>query len=80
MEDINRHYRLNKDICQRGNMSDKVDKEEEEKVRTFHSPQDEQHSCFTHEALKTANSNRTNINKETQMAPTVPIVHLNVLK
>lgn len=61
-------------------MSDKVDKEEEEKVRTFHSPQDEQHSCFTHEALKTANSNRTNIYKETQMAPTVPIVHLNVLK
>lgn len=80
MEDINRHYRLNKDICLCGNMSDKVDKEEEEKVRTFHSPQDEQHSCFTHEALKTANSNRTNIHKQTKMAQTVPIVHLNVIK
>lgn len=61
-------------------MSDKVDKEVEEKVRTFHSPQDEQHSCFTHEALNTANSNLANIYKETKMAQTVPIVHLNVMK
>lgn len=59
MEDINRNYCPNKDIWQPGNMSDKGDKEEEEKVRTFHSPQDEQHSCSTHETLKTYSSNHT---------------------
>lgn len=42
MEDINRHYCFDIDICQRGNVSDKVavkkEEEEEEKVRTFESP------------------------------------------
>lgn len=41
MEDINRHYCFDIDICQRGNMSDKValkEVEEEEEVRTFQSP------------------------------------------
>lgn len=42
MEDINRHYCFDIDICQRGNVSDKValkvEEEEEVKVRTFQSP------------------------------------------
>lgn len=40
MEDINRHYCVDIDICQRGNVGDKVAMEEEEegKVRTLESP------------------------------------------
>lgn len=41
MEDINRHYCFDIDICQRGNVSDKVAlKEVKEEVRTFQSPRE----------------------------------------
>lgn len=47
-------------------MSDKKDKEEEEEVRTFHCPQDEQHPCCAHETPR-----HTDVS--TEMAQTVPI-------
>lgn len=62
MEDINRHYCLAIDICHRGNVSDRVDMEEEENVRTFHSPQDEPQLRGSNEMLK--NTRETKLRKK----------------
>lgn len=56
MEDINRHYCLSKDIWQPGNMSDKGNKEEEEKVRALCTLQFEQHSRYTARRVKITSS------------------------
>lgn len=64
MEDINRHYCLAIDICHSGNVSDRVDMEEEEKVRTFHSPQDEPQLCCSNEMLEKYQRNQTQEKRE----------------